>query len=98
AIGAFDAAALWELDSAVSMTAWLRAHADLTGPAAACLARPARKLRSLPVTAAAWREGSLSGGQIQAVTANVNEAAVALFAEHQAEVIPALAELSAGDT
>ncbi|MCA1843242.1 MAG: HNH endonuclease [Actinobacteria bacterium] len=31
AMGAFDAASLWELDSAVSMTSWLRAHAGLTG-------------------------------------------------------------------
>jgi len=98
AVGAFDAAGLWELDSAVSMTAWLRAHCDLTGSAAASLARTARTLRSLPVTAEAWREGSLSGGQVQAVLANVNDVAVELFAEHEAEVVPALAELSAGDT
>src|SRR5205814_1081516 len=30
--------------------------------------------------------------------ANVNDAAVALFAEHEAEVVPAIMELSAGDT
>ena len=97
AVGAFDAAGLWELDASTSMVAWLRTHGGLSAASASSLARTARKLRSLPVVAGAWLDGSLSGGQVQAVTANVHDAAVELFAEHEAEVVPALTELSVPD-
>jgi hypothetical protein len=62
------------------------------------LTRTARRLRRLPVTAAAWAEGGLTAGQVQAVVANVDDARVELFAGHEAGVVPALVGLSVSDT
>ncbi len=71
AAGAFDAASLWDLDSATSMAAWLRHHAGMTSRDAARTAARARRLRQLPATAAAWRAGQVSSGQLDAVLAAV---------------------------
>ena len=92
AAGDFDAAALWELDAATSMTAWLRSQADLSGREATRLAGSAKKLRDLPVTAAAWRAGELSGGQVDAILANVGRH-LERFADHEAALVPTLAPL-----
>ncbi len=97
AYGAFDAADLWDLDAASSMTAWLREQADLTGGDAARVLRLARGLRGLPVTTAAALDGTLSAGQVRAIVANVNDRTAELFAAHEAELVPTLAALSAGD-
>jgi hypothetical protein len=51
AVGAFDAAGLWDIDGATSMTAWLRASADMTRQSANRLAILGRRLRQLPVCA-----------------------------------------------
>ena len=98
AVGEFDHAGLWELDAATSMTAWLRHHARMSGRTASSLARAAQRLRNLPHTAAAWADGTLSGAQVQAVVANVDDRSAALFAGHEAAVVPAVAELSVKDT
>src|SRR3954464_5108223 len=66
--------------------------------AAQRMVRTAARLRRLPVTAAAWRDGSLSSGQVDAVTRIVKEHHVELFAEHEAAVGPALAPLCVADT
>ncbi|HVF73846.1 MAG TPA: DUF222 domain-containing protein [Acidimicrobiales bacterium] len=93
-IGEFDAEGLWELDGATSMTAWLRHHAGMTSSSAKSIASTAKKLRSLPMTAGAWLEGTLSGGQVQAIVRN----ATPEFAEHESAVVPALMDLSVADT
>ena len=67
AVGAFDEPRLWDLDAATSMTAWLRDKAAMTNREAARTTSAAKRLRSLPVTAAAWRSGELSSGQVEAV-------------------------------
>ncbi|HVF75620.1 MAG TPA: DUF222 domain-containing protein [Acidimicrobiales bacterium] len=90
----FDAEALWELDGATSMTAWLRHHAGMTSSTAKSTASTAKKLRTLPLTAECWLSGSLSGGQVQAIVRN----ATPEFAEHEAAVVPALLDLSVADT
>lgn len=92
AVAAFDAAALWELDGATSATAWLRHQAGMTGSTAKSVVSTARRLRALPVTAAAWQSGALSGGHVQAIVRN----APAEFAE--AAIVPLLADLSVADT
>jgi hypothetical protein len=97
AYGAFDAADLWDLDAATSMSAWLREQADLTGGDAARVLRLARGLRGMPVTAAAVLDGTLSAGQVRAIVANVNDRTAELFAAHEAELVPTLPALSAGD-
>ena len=57
------------------------------------LAATAHKLRQLPVTAAAWRAGELSGGQVDAVLANVGNH-LERFADHEAAVVDTLAPLA----
>lgn len=97
AVGEFDAADLWDIDAATSMTAWLRDLGGLTRGDAARTSVKAKRLRQLPVTQAAWLDGSLSGGQVDAVLANVGRHRE-LFAEHESTIIPTLVGLSADDT
>ncbi len=98
AVGDFDSAGLWDLDSATSMTAWLRQHGAMTKREAGRVSGRAKKLRELPVTAAAWQRGELSGGQVEAMVAVIKPEMVALFAEHEAELVPSLVGLSVADT
>ena len=87
-------AELWRNDGATSMTAWLRHHARRSGRQAARCARTARRLRGLPVVAAAYRDGVLSSGQVQAIVVNLKDRTVGLFAHHEAALVPELARLS----
>jgi Domain of unknown function (DUF222) len=98
AVGDYDTAELWRNDGATSMTAWLRHHTHRSGRDAARCAKTARRLRQLPVTAAAHRDGVLSGGQIQAIVANVKDRTAGLYADHEADLVPELARLSVVDT
>jgi Domain of unknown function (DUF222) len=98
AVGAFDAASLWDIDGATSMIAWLRALADMTRQSAGRLAMLGRRLRQLPVCSMAYADGSLSGGQVATILANVDDSTVALFAEHEAEVVPFLVPLTVTGT
>jgi Domain of unknown function (DUF222) len=82
AVGEHDRAEVWRNDGATSMTAWLRHHTGHSGRDAARCTRTARRLRELPVTAAAYRDGVLSGGQIQAIVANLTDRTADLFAHH----------------
>jgi hypothetical protein len=97
AVAAHDRAALWELDGATSMTAWLTDRAAMPRPRAAATASRARKVAQLPVTAQAWRDGVLSSGQVEAITTNIDADTVALFAGHEAAIVPTLVDLSARD-
>jgi Domain of unknown function (DUF222) len=98
AVGEHDTAELWRHDGATSMTAWLRHHTHQSGRDAARCTKTARRLRQLPVTAAAHRHGVLSGGQVQAIVANLKDRTVGLFAHHETQLVPELAALSVGDT
>jgi hypothetical protein len=97
-VGDHDVAEVWRTDGATSMTAWLRHHTRQSGRQATRCARTARRLRELPVTAATYRDGLLSGGQVQAIVANLKDRTVGLFAHHETELVGDLAELSVGDT
>jgi hypothetical protein len=97
-VGTFDAADLWDLDAATSMTAWLRHHAGLTKREAAHVATRAKRLRGMPVTARAWGTGEITVGQVDAMVANVKPEHLELFAEHEAELVPSLVGLSVTDT
>ena len=94
ALADFDPA----VDGAVSVTGWLRDRAGMTNAAASALARTPERLRSLPVTREAWLDGSLSGGQVAAVVANVDHKRVELFAQHESAVVPSLVSLSVPET
>src|SRR3954454_3596035 len=98
AVGEFDAACLWDYVGEGSMTGWLKAHARMSNLAARRLVRTAARMRRMPVTAAAWRDGALSSGQVDAVMTIVKNHHVDLFAEHEPEVVPALAPLCGADT
>jgi hypothetical protein len=97
-VGEHDAAELWRNDGATSMTAWLRHRTRKSGRDAAGCARTARRLRELPVTAAAHRDGVLSGGHVEAIVANLKDRTAGLFADHEAELVPELARLPVGET
>jgi hypothetical protein len=94
AVGGYDAARAWEADSATSMTAWLRHFARMTSRAAGRLVGMGRRLRQLPHLAAAFADGTLSAGQVEAVLAALSERTLPLFADREAEVVPLLAPLS----
>jgi hypothetical protein len=57
----------------------------------------ARKLAHLPVTAAAWRDGTLSSGQVEAIAAHLDPDTVGLFADHETDMVPTLVGLSLPD-
>jgi len=98
AVAEHDPGEVWRNDGATSMTAWLRHHTRRSGRDAARCARTARRLRELPVIAAAYGDGVLSAGHIQAIVANLKDRTVDLFANHEAELVSGLAALSVGDT
>jgi hypothetical protein len=98
AVGEHDVAEMWRNEGATSMTAWLRHRAHNTGRDASLCAKTARRLRRLPVTTAAYRQGRLSGGQVQAIVANLSDRTAGLFAQHEVELVPGFAELSVADT
>ena len=68
AVGRFDASGAWQLDGASSAAAWLRAGVRLTPSDARASVRAARRLRELPVLAAAFAEGEISRGHVAVVT------------------------------
>jgi hypothetical protein len=70
----------------------------MSGGAAAALVSTARRLRKLAVTAAAWDSQELSGAQVRAITSNLDDKTEAVFADHEADVVPALAPCSVADT
>jgi Domain of unknown function (DUF222)/HNH endonuclease len=98
AVADVDAAGLYEADGATSMTAWLADRGRMTRRRAACTTREARLVGRLPLTAAAWRDGTLSSGQVEAICANLDHDLIELFAGHEAEVLPDLMALSPADT
>src|SRR5918995_342827 len=98
AVGEHDVAEVWRNDGATSMTAWLRHHAHHTSRDATLGTKTARRLHQLPVTAAAYRDGTLSGGQVHAIVANLTDRTMGLFAQHEPELIPGFGELSVTET
>jgi hypothetical protein len=96
--GEIDAAALWEIDGATSMTAWLKDKGRMSAASAGAMTRTAARLRHLPVTGAAWAEGSLSGDQVRAVAAIVPPHAVEQLAAEEPGLVPLLADLTVAQT
>ncbi|HEY3143328.1 MAG TPA: DUF222 domain-containing protein [Acidimicrobiales bacterium] len=97
AVGDFDAAEAWKEDGATSMVGWLKAHTGRSGRQAAAMKRTGTRLRDLPVTSAAYRDGTLSSGQVEAIVANLNDKTAPLFTDTEAELVPTLMPLSVGD-
>jgi len=97
AVGEFAASEAWAVEGATSVKAWLRHEGRMSSGDAHRLARAAARLCTCPATQEAWLAGTLSGGHVQAVVANVSEATAPLFAEHEPEMVPVLAALDPVD-
>jgi len=72
ALRGFDAEQAWGSDGSLSLTSWLAAHGRQSRRDAYREATVARRLGQLPVTEAAWSDGTLSSGQVAAIVANVS--------------------------
>ena len=90
----FEAFGCWGGDASVSMVAWLRGHARMTRRSAQRLRTLALRLRSLPVCAEAYADGSFSGGQIEAIVFRLDDETTELFAAQEAELVPRLVGLN----
>ena len=94
ATGRFERTGWWAGDTPASMVAWLRAHARMTRRSAQRLRSLAVRLRSLRVCAEADANGSLSGGQVEAIMAHLDNELVEIFAAQEAELVPYLVPLT----
>jgi hypothetical protein len=94
ATGVFEASRWWAGDASASMVAWMRANARMTRRAAQRLRTVALRLRCLPVCAAAYASGELSGGQVEAIIARLDDELLEVFAAHEAELVPYLIPLT----
>ena len=54
----------------------------------------AARLRSLPVCAQAYADGALSGGQVEAIVARLDDELVEIFASQEADLVPYLVPLT----
>lgn len=86
AVGEVEVSGWWAFDAAATMTAWLRAHARMTKRSAQRLRTLAARLRSLPVCAMAYADGSLS--------ALLDDEVIDVFAAQEAELVPYLVPLT----
>ena len=93
-IGTPEFRELCAADMATSIVAWLRANGRMTKRAALRLRMLAAQLRQLPVCAAAYRDGVLSGGQVEAVLAQLDDELAEVFATQEAELVPYLSPLT----
>lgn len=95
AVGEYDHQGLAIVEGATSTTGFVK---QCGAANAVSLVKNARRLRDLPVVSDAWRSGRLTGGQVQAICANIDDATVAMFQEAEAELVPLLEPLSVFDT
>ena len=93
-----DAFGLVDSDGATSTTAWLIHSGSMNRGRAMALVATSRRMRQLPVTAAAWARGGLSSGQVQVILANLSDRTVDRFAAGEAEFVPTLVNLTFFDT
>ena len=97
AVAAFRTDKGYTPDGATSTTAWLRDRARLTRRAAGHAVAVAARVADLPATWAAWRDGVLSEGQVDAIVANLSNATAETYAAQEAELVPHFAPLSVAD-
>ncbi|HEV7721349.1 MAG TPA: DUF222 domain-containing protein, partial [Iamia sp.] len=97
AVCAFDDTNEWDrAEGCASLAAWLRIRGRMTAGDASRLARTARRLRPLPTLRAAWLDGSVSGGHVATVVANLSDRTAPLFAEQEDDIVPVLAQVDVG--
>ena len=97
AVGAFDDTDEWDrAEGCASLAAWLRVRGRMTAGDAGRLARTARRLRRLPTLRQAWLSGTVSGGHVAAVVANLSDRTAPLFAAQEDDLVPILAGVEVG--
>src|SRR4051794_38506976 len=94
AVGEYDHQGLAIVEGATSTTGFVK---QCGAANAVSLVKNARRLRDLPVVSQAWRDGRLTGGQIQAICANLSDATTAMFRDAEAELAPLPEPLSTFD-
>jgi hypothetical protein len=95
--GAFDRDELYALDGATSTTGWLKDRCRMTGADAARVASTAKRLRDLPHTGQAWRDGALASGHVRAICANVADRHADKFAKIEEAMVGAFEALPVTD-
>jgi hypothetical protein len=81
--GAWDTAADWASDGALSGPAWLRANTAVRATSAHAQVRTARALRAAPLLAAAFRAGQLTFGKVRLLAPLALGATADLFARDE---------------
>ncbi|HVM07260.1 MAG TPA: DUF222 domain-containing protein [Acidimicrobiales bacterium] len=97
AIGDFDALGLFDETGATSTKVWLRDE-GFAGPDAHRMAVIGKRMRELPVVAAAWTAGELSNGQVRAIVANLVDRHVDRFRDVADVLVPTLVGLGVDET
>ncbi len=97
-LAVFEASAMWAIEGYASVNAWVADHGRCTRGEANRLVKTSRLLQQLPVTATAFRDGTLSAGQVSVIAANLTSRTVGKFAETETERVPLLAELDVNGT
>jgi hypothetical protein len=92
-LGAADRSGALSQDGAATAAAWLRRHSSLTANQAAQRARLVRRLRELPVIAAAFAAGGLGVAQVVQIDRLAADVGVEQVAEVQAELVTAAGRL-----
>ena len=95
---AFDTVEGWRDDGASSLRAWLVHEAEVSRRTAQGEARRADRLRSWPAVLSAWRDGVLTGAQIEAMVGIVPARFVERFALDAERVVEVVAPLDARAT
>jgi hypothetical protein len=98
AIARLDASCATVVDGAVNTAQWLRTRGGRSRRDAAALLTRAGRQAACPEVAAAWADGRLSGGQVDAVFATVTDRRQAVFADHAETVVASLVGLSVRHT
>jgi hypothetical protein len=76
------------------LAAWLRDRGGRGRRDAGRINAIAQKLGCMPDVGLAWQRGALSSGHLDAIVASVERRHLGLFAEHQADLVPAPEQLS----
>ena len=97
-LATFETSAMWAIEGYASVNAWVADHGRCTRGEANRLVKCSRLLQQLPVTADAFRDGTLSAGQIAVIATNLSERTVTKFAETETERVPLLAQLDVDGT
>ncbi len=97
AVCAFDDTNEWDrAEGCASLAAWLRVRGRMTAGDAGRLAQIARRLRHLPTLRQAWLDGTVSGGHVATVVANLSNRTTPLFQQQEDDLVPILAQVEVG--